>query len=66
MISGVAAGAANTPVTLLAHTAHQGGFGPVAEVTTNATGGYEFPAQSPVEQHLLRGQGQWAHIGCAV
>jgi len=48
-ISGVAAGAPNGLVTLLARTAHQGGFGPVAEAKTNGTGGYEFPAQSPVE-----------------
>jgi hypothetical protein len=47
-IGGVAAGLANTPVTLLARTARQHGFGPVAEVTTNAGGEYTFPAQSPV------------------
>ena len=47
-ISGVAAGLASTPVTLLARTARQHGFGPVAEVTTNAGGEYTFPAQSPV------------------
>jgi hypothetical protein len=48
-ISGVAAGAANTLVTLLARTIHQVGFAPVAEVKTNGTGDYEFPAQSPID-----------------
>jgi hypothetical protein len=47
-ISGVAAGIANMPVTLLARTARQHGFAPVSEVTTNAGGEYTFPAQSPV------------------
>ncbi|HTD08101.1 MAG TPA: hypothetical protein VK680_04345 [Solirubrobacteraceae bacterium] len=63
-ISGVAAGAANTPVTLLAHTAHQGGFGPVAEATTNATGGYEFPVQSPVDNtfYEVKGNGRTSAV----
>jgi hypothetical protein len=47
-ISGVAAGLANTPVTLFARSASQRGFAPVAEVTTNAGGEYAFGAQSPV------------------
>ena len=47
-ISGVAAGLASTPVTLFERTASQHGFAPVAEVTTNASGEYTFPAQSPV------------------
>lgn len=47
-ISGVAAGVANMPVTLLAHTARQHGFAPVAEATTGASGEYAFPAQSPI------------------
>jgi hypothetical protein len=47
-ISGVAAGLASTPVTLLARSASQRGFAPVAEVTTSAGGEYTFPAQSPV------------------
>ena len=47
-ISGVAAGLASMPVTLLARTARQHGFAPVSEVTTNAGGEYTFPAQSPV------------------
>ncbi len=59
-ISGVAAGAANMPVTLLARTAHQGGFAPVAEVKTNGTGGYEFPAQSPIDNtfYEVKGNGR--------
>jgi hypothetical protein len=47
-ISGVAAGLASMPVTLFERTASQHGFAPVSEVTTNATGEYTFPAQSPV------------------
>ncbi|MGA8363492.1 MAG: hypothetical protein WB709_03125 [Solirubrobacteraceae bacterium] len=50
-ISGVAtgmAGMASQPVTLLARTVRQRGFAPVAEVSTNASGEYTFPAQSPV------------------
>ncbi|HEY2282601.1 MAG TPA: hypothetical protein VGH60_03520 [Solirubrobacteraceae bacterium] len=47
-ISGVAAGAASQPVTLLARSVRQRGFAPVAEVSTNASGEYTFPPQSPV------------------
>jgi hypothetical protein len=47
-ISGTLAGGANEPVTLLAHTAKQQGFSPIAQVTTDASGNYTFPAQSPV------------------
>ncbi len=47
-ISGVAAGVTSQPVTLLARTVRQRGFAPVAEVSTNASGEYTFPAQSPV------------------
>jgi hypothetical protein len=47
-ISGVAAGVASMPVTLLARTVRQHGFAPVAEVATNAGGEYTFPAQSPL------------------
>jgi hypothetical protein len=63
-ISGVAAGAANMPVTLLAHTAHQGGFAPVAEVKTNGTGGYEFPAQSPIDNtfYEVKGNGRTSAV----
>ncbi len=47
-ISGVAVGVPSLPVTLLARSARQHGFAPVAEVSTNAGGEYTFPAQSPV------------------
>lgn len=47
-ISGVAAGVASGPVTLLARTVRQHGFAPVAEVNTDSSGAYTFPAQSPV------------------
>jgi hypothetical protein len=56
-ISGTAAGAPNTPVTLEAHTAHQGGFAPVAQVKTDAGGNYTFPAQSPVDSTFYRVRG---------
>jgi hypothetical protein len=46
-ISGVLAGGADQPVTLLARTVHQG-FAPVAQATTDAAGNYVFPAQSPI------------------
>ena len=47
-ISGVLAGGADTPVTLLARTARQHGFAPVAQTTTDGSGNYAFPAQTPV------------------
>jgi hypothetical protein len=47
-ISGVASGIASGPVTLLARTVRQRGFAPVAQLTTDASGNYSFPAQSPV------------------
>jgi hypothetical protein len=56
-ISGVLAGGANMPVTLLAHTVHQGGFAPVAQATTNSSGGYTFAAQSPVNNTFYEVQG---------
>jgi hypothetical protein len=54
-ISGVLAGA-TTPqtVTLLARTVHQHGFAPVAEVSTDTSGNYSFPAQTPVNSTLYR------------
>ena len=48
VISGLAAGVASRPVTLLARAVRQQGFAPVAEVTTGANGEYTFPGQSPV------------------
>ncbi|HEV3320144.1 MAG TPA: hypothetical protein VG053_10550 [Solirubrobacteraceae bacterium] len=47
-ISGVAAGVSSGPVTLLARTVRQRGFAPVAQVSTDSSGAYTFPAQSPV------------------
>ncbi len=54
-ISGVLAGV-TTPqtVTLLARTVHQHGFAPIAEVSTDASGNYSFPAQAPVNSTLYR------------
>jgi hypothetical protein len=59
-ISGVLAGGASQPVTLLARTVRQHGFAPVAEVSTDASGNYSFPAQSPVNSTLyeVRGAGR--------
>jgi hypothetical protein len=53
-ISGAVAGEPNMPVTLLARTAHQGGFSPVAQTTTDGSGNYAFPAQSPVASSYYR------------
>ncbi len=63
-ISGVAAGFASKPVTLLAHTARQHGFAPVSEVSTNASGEYTFPAQSPVNStfYEVRGGGKTSAV----
>jgi hypothetical protein len=47
-ISGVLASGAGKPVTLLARTANQHGFAPVAQGLTAAGGNYAFPAQFPV------------------
>jgi len=47
VMSGVLAGGASQPVTLLAHVRDQG-FAPVAQSTTDASGNYAFPAQTPV------------------
>jgi hypothetical protein len=49
IISGMLAGTTTSqPVTLLARTVHQHGFAPVAQVDTNSSGAYTFPAQTPV------------------
>jgi hypothetical protein len=47
-INGTLAGGADKPVVLLARTAHQHGFAPVAQATTNGSGDYVFAAQTPV------------------
>jgi hypothetical protein len=59
-ISGVAAGSPSMPVTLYARTARQGGFAPVAQTTTDGSGNYAFPAQSPVAStfYQVRGAGK--------
>jgi hypothetical protein len=44
------------PITLLARTARQGGFAPVAQSSTNAAGEYSFPAQAPVNSTFYRVQ----------
>jgi hypothetical protein len=56
-ISGVLKGGVSQPVTLLARTIKQGGFAPVAQATTNASGEYTFPAQSPVNSTFYKVQG---------
>jgi hypothetical protein len=54
-ITGVLAGpsAADRPVTLLARTDGQS-FAPVAQATTDASGNYSFPAQSPMNSTFYR------------
>jgi hypothetical protein len=56
-ISGTAAGVVKAPVTLLAHTARQHGFAPVAEVSTDASGKYTFPPQSPINSTYYKVEG---------
>jgi hypothetical protein len=53
VISGTVAGAAHTPVTLLARTAH-GSFKAVAGATTDGEGNYAFPAQPGVQSTFYR------------
>ncbi|MEA2297474.1 MAG: hypothetical protein QOF77_410 [Solirubrobacteraceae bacterium] len=53
VFSGVVAGGASQPVTLLAHTDGQG-FAPVAQVTTDAGGSYAFPAQTPINSTFYK------------
>jgi phage protein U len=48
---------AKVPVTLLARTARQRGFAPVAEVSTDAGGNYTFPAQAPVDSSFYKVKG---------
>jgi hypothetical protein len=64
-ISGAVAGATTgTPVTLLAHTARQQGFAPVAEAKTEGTGTYSFAAQSPIAStfYEVRGAGKTSAV----
>ena len=53
-ISGVLLRGARVPVTLLARTARQRGFAPVAEVSTDAGGNYTFAAQSPIDSTFYK------------
>ncbi|MFI5004163.1 MAG: hypothetical protein ACHQE6_04035 [Solirubrobacterales bacterium] len=69
-ISGVLAGGASTTVTLLARTVHQRGFAPVAQTSTDASGNYSFPPQSPVNSTFYEVEGSVppcpAHAACLV
>ena len=56
-ISGTLAPGAKMPVTLMAHTARQHGFAPVAEVTTDGSGNYTFGAQSPINSTFYEVKG---------
>ncbi len=56
-IKGVVAGAADTPVQLLARTAQQSGFTQVAEADTDASGDYTFAPQTPLASTFYRVQG---------
>jgi phage protein U len=56
-ISGTAPGAAKAPMTLLARTAGQPTFAPVAEAKTDASGNYVFPAQAPVANTFYEASG---------
>ncbi len=56
-ISGTVAGGAHEPVTLLARTARQHGFAPIVEGTTDGSGKYTLPAQSPINSTLYEVKG---------
>jgi phage protein U len=53
-ISGKLALGGNRSLTLMAHTARQPGFTPVAQTTSNSSGEYSFPAQSPANSAFYR------------
>jgi hypothetical protein len=55
-IGGKLASGATQSVTLLARTARQSGFAPVAQSTTNPAGEYSFPVQSPVNSTFYKVQ----------
>jgi hypothetical protein len=63
-ITGTVSGADKAPVTLEARTARQHGYAPVAEVTTDASGNYSFPAQSPINStfYQVKGAGKASAI----
>ncbi len=56
-ITGAAAGASGAPVALMARTAQQAGFTKVAEVKTDPSGDYTFPAQTPLDSTFYKVQG---------
>jgi hypothetical protein len=53
-ISGTLQEGANQPVTLLARGRHQHGFAHIVQTTTNGSGEYSFPAQSPINNTFYR------------
>jgi hypothetical protein len=59
-ISGTVVAGAKVPLTLLARGARQKGFAPVAEVSSDSSGNYKFPAQSPIDStfYKVRGAGK--------
>jgi hypothetical protein len=61
-ISGIAAGAADEPITLFART-RGGTFAAIASVISDAEGNYEFPAQTPLQSTSYRVRG--AHVTSA-
>jgi hypothetical protein len=63
-ISGVATGAANAPLTLMARSASTHGFLPAAQVSTDGAGKYSFPAQSPLlnTSYEVRGAGKTSAV----
>lgn len=63
-ITGTLAAGASQPVELLARTRLQQGFAPIAQVTTDASGNYAFPAQSPVNStfYKVMGGGQTSAV----
>lgn len=63
-ITGTLTAGANKPVELLARTRLQQGFAPIAQVSTDASGNYSFPAQSPVNStfYKVTGGGQTSAV----
>lgn len=59
-ISGTAVGAPNQPVTLLARV-RGGAFAAVGKVTTDGSGNYVFPVQSPLQSTVYRVTGAGTH-----
>ncbi len=63
-ITGTVSGADKQPVTLFARTAAQKTFAPVVEVSTDASGNYTFPAQSPIDStfYEVKGAGKQSAV----